>query len=207
MLVSSIQRTAGLDGLSKQVPRAKAPRPRTEILTGAEISAMLSNAKPWMRAFITLTAALGLRHAEALDVRREGFNAETHTVTFTAKGGERQTMPTTEEVEALFSNAPHGEPMTPLIELYKGSKVSQNSTWWEWRKLKKLAGIQRDVTPHDLRRTLAVGGYELTKDIRFVWQLLRHRNLATTARYLEHVDTKNLRPLMEQLWSPKGPVN
>jgi integrase len=204
MLARSIGQIAEIPGLHRDVPRVKMPRPRTEILTPEEISALLTNADPWMRVFLTLTTALGLRHSEALDVRPAGFNPDKHTVTFLAKGGERQTMPTTEEVEALFTNAPPGhDPMTPLVEIYKGAPVNRNSTWWAWHKLKRKAGVRDNITPHDLRRTLAVTGYELTKDLRFIWQVLRHRNLSSTARYLEHVDTSQLRPLLQQLWTPK----
>jgi integrase/recombinase XerD len=207
MLAHAIGDAAGLQNLHRQIPRVKMPRPRTEILRPAEVSALFAHADPWMRVFLTLCTALGLRHSEALDVRPAGFNAEKHTVSFLAKGGDRQSMPTTEEVEALFTNAPPGhDVMTPLVEIYKGAAVNRNSTWWAWHKLKKKAGVRDNITPHDLRRTLAVTGYELTHDLRFVWQILRHRDLATTARYLEHVDTAQIRPLLQELWTPKGKI-
>ena len=113
-------------------------------------------------------------------------------------------MPTTEEIDALFANAPPAPPLTPLIERYKGAAVNRNSTWWEWRKAKRKAGITREITIHDVRRTLAVTGYELTKDLRFVWQVLRHKSLGTTARYLEHVDRNAIRPILQDLWRPRG---
>jgi len=164
---------------------------------------MLANAEPWMRVFITLALALGLRHAEALDVRPAGFHPDRHVVRFKAKGGDVQEMPTTEEIEALFANAPEGDPLTPLVEIYRGAPITQNTVSYFWKKLKKTAGITGDLRPHDLRRTAAVTGYELTRDLRFVWQLLRHRNLDTTAKYLEHVNPTEMRSLLQQLWTPK----
>jgi integrase/recombinase XerD len=203
-LARAIGSIAGLPNLHREVPRAKQPQPRTTILTTAEISALMANAPPWFRVFLTIATALGLRHSEILDLKPEGWSREQHTITFTAKGGERESMPTTEEIDAIFANAPAGAQLTPLLELYKGSPVNRNSTWWEWRKSKRKAGIARDITPHDLRRTLAVTGYELTKDLRFVWQVLRHKSLGTTARYLEHVDRNAIRPILQDLWRPRG---
>ncbi len=203
MLARTIGQLAGLHGLHLEVPRLKPPRPRTQIFQHHQLAAMLAQAEPWLRVLITLMAALGLRHAEALDVRPAGFNPDRHIIRFKAKGGETQEMPTTEEVEAMFTNAPEGDPLAPLVELYRGKKVTQNTVWWAWARLKKKAGITDDLIPHDIRRTAAVAGYELTKDIRFVWQLLRHRNLSTTARYLEHVNPSQLRSLLAELWKPK----
>ena len=203
-LARFIGKTAAIQSLDADVPKVRMPAPRTVVLTPAEISLLFANAPPWFRVFLTIGTALGLRHAEILDVKPEGFNPEKHTVSFVAKGGEVQSMPTTEEVEALFVNAPPGAPMTPLIELYKGSPVNRNSTWWEWQKTVRKSGIQKQITVHDLRRTLAVASYELTRDLRFVWQVLRHKSLGTTARYLEHVDRDAIRPILQDLWKPKG---
>jgi integrase len=208
MLARAIAETAGIPNLHRAVGKLKNPKPRTEIVQPEELARLIENAAPWMRVFIVVTAALGLRHSEALDVRPSRYDRNAHTIAFKAKGGEIQTMPTTPEIEALFANAPKAEPGTDptLIELYRGSRVSQNTTWWEWKKLKRAAGITRGITPHDLRRTLAVSSYELTKDLRLVWQILRHRNLATTARYLEHVDREHIGSILAEIWTPKGPV-
>jgi len=203
MLAREISAVSGVAGLAKHIPRARTPEPRKETLTAAELSALLANAEPWFRVFITLCAALGLRHSEALDVKREGWNPDKHTISFIAKGGERQTMPTTEEIDALFANAPPGPPMSGIVELYKGQPINRNSTWWAWQKTMKKSGITRHLCVHDLRRTLAVTSYELTKDLRFVWQVLRHRSLGTTARYLEHVDKEAIRPILQDLWTPR----
>jgi integrase len=112
-------------------------------------------------------------------------------------------MPATEEVAAIFANAPAGDPLTPLLELYRGRPVSKDSIRRQWAKLKRQSGIT-NLVPHDLRRTVAVPTYELTKDLRIVWQILRHKDLSTTARYIEHRDPTQLREILAQLWRPKG---
>jgi len=206
MLARAIGAVAGRPDLPTIVPKVKVPKPRTEVVTAAELSTLMANAVPWFRVFLTLTGSLGLRHSEALDVRHAGYNADKRTVSFRAKGGETHTMPTTAEIDALFQNAPPGDAMTPLVERYKGAPVNRNSTWWEWKKLKRAHRLRDTITIHDIRRTVAVTSYELTKDLRMPWQILRHKNLATTAKYLEHVDTASIRPVLDALWTPKGPV-
>jgi len=67
ILARTIGELTGNPGLHRQVPKLRRPRPRTQIATTDQLSAMLANAEPWMRVFITLALALGLRHAEALD--------------------------------------------------------------------------------------------------------------------------------------------
>lgn len=201
-LARAIANLTGHD-LARTIPRLHQPRPRTQTISSEQIRSLLAYAEPWMRVFITLAAALGLRHAEALDVRPASFNPEQHTIRFVAKGGDTHTMPTTEEVEEMFATAPAGDPMTPLVELYRGKPVQQCTVWWAWNRLKKKAGLPEDLRPHDLRRSAAVAGYELTHDLRFVWQLLRHRNLSTTARYLEHVNPAEIRAILQQIWTPR----
>lgn len=188
------------------MPRLKVPRPRTNTITPEQLEQLLTNASPWMRCFLVLGITLGLRHSEILDVRPAGYDPAGHSVRFKAKGGEVQTMPTIEPVEELFTHAPAGDPLTPLVELYRGAPVSKNSVWWEWKKLKRQSGIREPIIPHDLRRTFAVSTHELTRDIGVVWQLLRHKDLSTTARYLEHRDPTHLREILAQMWRPKGAV-
>jgi integrase len=195
-----LARWMGIDAVD--VPKVRQPRPRTVIITPEELQRALAAAPAWLRVFITFCTALGLRHAEALDVKETGYNPINHTISFKAKGGDIQTMPTTPDIEAIIEAAPPGPAEMGIVERYKGSPIGRGMLWHHWKQLRKKAGIRPEVTIHDLRRTAAVTAYEFTKDIRFVWQLLRHRNLATTARYLEHVDTNKMRQILAELWSP-----
>jgi hypothetical protein len=56
-LAQSIGKIAAIQNLHHDVPRAKEPRPRTKIATPEQISALLANARPWMRVFITIATA------------------------------------------------------------------------------------------------------------------------------------------------------
>lgn len=181
------------------VPKTRQPGPRTTIATPEEIARLVAAAEPWMRVLLQLCVSLALRLSEALDVRES--NATPQSIAFKAKGGETQSMPITPDVAAAIRNAPPGDPTIPLVARYYGKPVTKAVAHHAWLKLKKRAAVNQNLIIHDLRRTTAVTAYELTKDLRAVEQILRHRNLSTTTRYLEHRDTGKLASLLEQLWA------
>jgi integrase len=179
-------------------PRVRQPSPRTVIATPEEIGKLISAAQPWMRVLLQLCVSLALRLSEALDVRPG--NATSEQISFRAKGGETQSMPITPDIREALDRCPPGDKMKPLVELYRGKPVSIHAAHHEWLKLKKQTGVNPNLIIHDLRRTTAVTAYEISKDLRAVEQILRHRNLATTTRYLEHRDTGKLQQLLTSLW-------
>lgn len=180
------------------VPRVRNPGPRTVIATPEELGKLTAAAQPWMRVLLQLCVSLALRLSEALDVKEANYR--NGTISFRAKGGEMQSMPVTPDVEAAFRNAPPGDPQTTIVARYYGRPVSAAVAHHGWHDLKKKTGVNPNLNIHDLRRTTAVTAYDLTKDLRAVEQILRHRNLATTTRYLEHRDTGKLRTVLEALW-------
>ena len=57
-----------------------------------------------------------------------------------------------------------------------------------FKKLKEKCGIERDLRPHDLRRTTAKAMYDLTHDLRAVQALLGHSQMSSTLWYLVACD-------------------
>ena len=54
---------------------------------------------------------------------------------------------------------------------------------------RKAAGVSKQLTPHDLRRTTAGAVYDGSQDLRLVQALLGHRHLTSTLWYLDHKAT------------------
>ena len=106
----------------------------------------------------------------------------------------------TDELRAYFEMVePVVDRNTPLIHLIAGRPVSDSLIRTHWEALKKKAAVNRLLRMHDLRRTLAVRIYDVTKDLRAVQHTLGHANLLTTCMYLEHHDPKSIRPILNQL--------
>jgi site-specific recombinase XerC len=45
------------------------------------------------------------------------------------------------------------------------------------------AGVERRISPHDLRHSFAIRLYKRTRDLLLVQQALRHRSIASTTVY------------------------
>ena len=176
------------------------PPPRTVIASDDEIKKLFTQAKPWMRLWLTLTAGHGLRFAEAHRLAPTHYNAQSNTITYRVKGNQTNTLPVSDDLKKfLDSIPPDTDPNTPLVEIAAGRPMTRHNIYEHWERLKKHAGVNRFLRTHDLRRTLAVKVYDLTHDLRAVQHTLGHGRLATTCLYLEHHDPEKIRPILNQL--------
>lgn len=166
-------------------------------------------AEPWHRCYLHLTLRLGLRHSEACSICPRSFNEADHTITFTKKGGDPFTLPTTRELEDIFKLAPEtDDPTVSYLQLLRGSlglkgpRISKTTVRQNFYKLRDRAGVSKEVRPHDLRRTFAVKAMEDTNNVRLVGQLLGHSSLSTTAKYLENRNLAKLREYLDTIPMP-----
>ena len=72
----------------------------------------------------------------------------------------------------------------PLFLSNRGVRISMQSLKYIAKKYLCLAG-RPDLTPSDLRHNFALTTYEKTNDLHLVKELLGHKNISTTSRYLE----------------------
>lgn len=169
-----------------ELPRVKPGAQRATVATTEELGRLVTTAKPHMRLFILLYFQCGLRLSEALRVTPRSWNPETHTVTVQTKGGNIRAAEVTAEVERLFEAARpwEGRDTENFITLLAGTPQSARSMSANWKRHRIACNISPEVTAHDLRRTAASILYAATKDLRVPQQLLGHKNLASTLRYL-----------------------
>jgi integrase len=206
-LLRNIETTSGLRGLVELLPKPRRPGPRRTIAAPREIDALLRAAPTWQRVIILLAAHAGFRRSDCLRVAPVHYNAERRTITIDQKKtGETVTVPVTDTLARVLEAAPDGPPTTPFYELHKGSPISYAGVDSAWQALKKKTGVNPNLWLHDLRRTLAVSVYDISKDLRAVEQLLGHQSLRSTTEYLEHRDPQKLRPYLDALFIPKGRV-
>jgi site-specific recombinase XerD len=210
-------------GYRKGVPPAsKGRRYPAEVLTPTEIRALL-DATPRTgptgvrnRALIVLLWRSGLRISEALDLYPKDIDMDRATVTvLCGKGGKRRTVgidrKALEYVAAwldyrqsrlgfdrylpVFCTFQSGRPPRRLSPEYVRTNL---------KLLARKAGIDRRVHPHGLRHTLAASLADEGMDLRVVQRQLGHSNVATTARYVDHLTPgKALEAVQRREW-PEG---
>jgi len=182
------------------VPKVPYPSNRAVTATGDELARLLQSPPTWLRLFILLYLQCGLRRSEALAVTPRSWKQEEHTVTVKVKGGRIRTAQVTDDVEALFQAAGNDpEPETPFIWLLHGRPITHEGIRRAWRKHRDACGVSDNVTAHDLRRTAATILYTVTKDLRIPQQLLGHKSITSTLKYLAPMTPDEARKYHELL--------
>jgi integrase len=179
--------------LAPMVPRGPATEARTVTATDAEFSRLLLFSPPWFRTFLLLTRTVAMRKTEAMAITPDHLNPQTNSLSFHRKMEGTSHIPLTPELASLFAQCGETAPGQPVIETLAGFKPCDNTLYRQWQRAKKRAGITRDLTFHDLRRTAAEQVYNRTRDLRICQRLLGHRNLRSTLNYIGGFNTDELR--------------
>ena len=152
-----------------------------------------------------LAAHCGFRRSDAMRISPANFDQQAGTISIDQKKtGRTVTVPVTAHVRALFAAANQPASSAHIYAILKGRELSTGAIDSAWQILKKKASVNRHLWIHDLRRTLAVSLYEISKDLRVVEQMLGHQSLGATIHYLEHRDASKLKPYLDSLFIPDG---
>ncbi|MBX3387691.1 MAG: tyrosine-type recombinase/integrase [Phycisphaeraceae bacterium] len=184
---------------SRPKPRRRFP---PEILTPAEVEALMracvegSPPLPGVRnrALIALLYRSGLRIAEALDLYEKDLDLDRSALrVLNGKGGRFRVSgidasglaPVTEWL-ALRKRYGLGAGH-PVFCTMRGDRLSASYVRRAFKRLGVAAGIAKRVHPHGLRHTHASELRSEGFDIGIISRQLGHRDISTTARYLNHV--------------------
>jgi integrase len=183
-----------------QAPKVPPETARPVTATGGELAKLMEAPPAWLRLYMLLYFQCGLRRAETLRVTRRSWNPDAHTATIQVKGGTTRTAELTPEVEALMGAV--GEPDDPdtsYIDLLHGKHITAEGLKKAWHRHRDRCGVNPQLIAHDLRRTAATILFNATKDLRVPQQLLGHKNLASTLRYLAPMAPDEARKYSELL--------
>lgn len=159
-------------------------------LTRFEMSAMLHAAaasRPVDLALVTLMAGLGLRVSEAcnLKVGDTLHMADSHRVIrFVGKGGKPAVIPMPPFVWRAVQPLTHRDPGELLLQRPNtGTPMNRVSAARIVARVARVAGIERHVTPHDLRRGFVSGMLDAGASLRQAQTAARHADPRMTMLY------------------------
>jgi integrase/recombinase XerD len=175
-----------------RTPPTPAPRPRP--LSAAELERVFTGADGSLLAWLMLGFFAGLRAHEIAKVAGQDVTAEAFYVR--GKGGQDAVLPTHPELWRLAQSYPRAGYWFPSVQA-KREWVSPSQVGNKIRAHFRACGVDQGAV-HRLRysygTTLARSGVQM----RVVQELLRHRSLETTMRYVA-VDDAEKRAAMAAL--------
>ena len=181
----------------------KFERPRREhklpnVLSKEEVKAILRALKNKKhRAMLSLIYACGLRRSELLNLRLSDVDSKRFLLKVNnSKGKKDRIIPISENIILLLRDYYIDEkPITWLFEgQQKNTKYSASALSEVLENAVYKAKIKKPVTLHWLRHSYATHLLESGTDLRYIQELLGHKNSKTTEIYT-HVSTKSLKKI------------
>jgi len=184
----------GLDGVAFQIPLAAAPQRLPEILSRAEIAALLECA-PHLKARTLLSCgyALGLRVSELCALRPEHIDSATDRMcvrVVQGKGARDRYVPLSAELLDVLRRYwraahPRGWLFPASRDASQALQLKSAQRWYYHAR--DAAGITKRGGVHTLRHCYATHLLEAGVDLHCISQWLGHRHVSTTTRYLHLV--------------------
>jgi integrase/recombinase XerD len=191
---------------SERIESPKRWRTLPAVLTVAEIERLLSapnTDEPRAirdRAILEFAYATGVRVSELIALKLQDILFEDGVARVFGKGSKERLVPVGRR--ALGAVSLYAREIRPTLDRGKGrgilflnargTPLSRVGAWGVIKRMARLAGLTKRVTPHTLRHTFATHLLEGGADLRAVQEMLGHVDLATTQLYT-HVDREYLR--------------
>lgn len=172
----------------------KSERKLPNVLNEAEVELLISqtNIKTEKgardKAMIQLIYSAGLRVTEILDLNLEDLNIESGLLRLRQENMSRilplDKLAINSLVYYLEEYRTDSHKDEPLFKNLQGDKLTRQGIWKIFKRYSKMAGINKDITPHILRHSFAIhmlnNGASLTK----IQKMMGHSDLSTIQSYL-----------------------
>ena len=161
------------------------------------------------RAMLEVLYACGLRVSELVALQLGSVNLRQGVVRVTGKGNKERIVPAGDAAlhwlqsylrEARQQLIPAGG--NTLFPSRLGRIMTRQTFWHAIKRYARLAGIQKDISPHTLRHAFATHLVDNGADLRAVQMMLGHSDLSTTQIYT-HVAQLRLQSLLRK-HHPRG---
>ncbi len=155
-------------------------------------------------AVLELLFATGLRVSEICDLKTECINLVTGLIKVKGKGNKeriitvcnRETLRVLKEYHHLFHQMNRQNNNYFFLNRLN-KRLSDQSVRFLVRKYARVAGFERNITPHVFRHTFATLLLEQDVDITYIQHLLGHSSITTTQLYT-HVNGERQREILTQ---------
>jgi len=162
------------------------------------------------RTMLELVYAAGLRVSELVGITFQQVNLRQGCVRIIGKGDKERLVPIGEEatswLERYLSGARQdilgSRQSDYLFVTARGSCMTRQAFWHIIKRYAKLAGIDKDLSPHTLRHAFATHLLNHGADLRVVQLLLGHSDLSTTQIYT-HIAQHRLKEIHSK-FHPRG---
>ena len=160
----------------------------------------------WLRdiAVIETLFATGARVYEISNIRAESVNLNTGLIKIMGKGGKERYVQigSSDIIGILRKYYEHNVSEIKNSGFFfvnnRGNRYTEQSIRLMLKKYTKLAGIERNITPHMFRHSFATYLIEEGVDISCVQQILGHSSIKTTQIYI-HVAAKKQAEILRDL--------
>jgi site-specific recombinase XerD len=187
--------TLGWDQFQLPIPERKQPQQLPEVLSVEEVEQLLdAPSNPKHRILLRTAYATGLRVSELVRLQVNDIHSQRMLIRVDQGKGRkcRYTLLSPRLLAGLRDYFRMARPQTwlfpsPLID----GPISKSAAQRAYGNAKQRAGITRGRSIHTLRHCFATHLLEAGVDLKTIQELLGHRSILTTARYLR-VSRKHL---------------
>lgn len=186
--------------LGRAAPAADLPRPKAErklpsVLSPEEVARILDSiSNPKHRAILMTVYAAGLRVGEVVRLKVSDIDSARGLIHVRQAKGRRDRYVMLSDV-ALAELRRYWRIDRPTNWLFPGARpgrhLHERTVQHVFRRAHRKAGIRKPATVHTLRHSFATHLLEAGTDLRYIQELLGHRNSNTTELYTK-VSRKSL---------------
>ena len=181
-----------------------------KVLTHEEVDQLLEAPSPESplglrdRAMLAVLYASGLRVSELVQLSRQDLDLRRGFLIARGKGNKQRIVPMgNHAIHQIEQYLTHGRPEltagkvrntrpdSPIFLSRLGSAMTRQGFWKRLRTHAQSIGIERSISPHQLRHSFASHLLANGADLRSIQVMLGHADISTTQIYT-HVDRKGL---------------
>ena len=147
-----------------------------------------------LQTLVEVLLSTGMRISEALSLSKEDIDWENKEAMIIGKGNKQRRVYFTDEaldwIKIYLLRRNENNPALFVTHSGIPVRLKKYDISKQFKFYSKRAGIQKKLTPHVLRHTMATTMLNNGADIRMIQQILGHSDIKTTAKYYLGVDQK-----------------